>query len=50
MANKLNIVQDIIQKCSKEQLQIVFAPTAGLPNTSTKAEIISHCLNKELGA
>jgi hypothetical protein len=50
MTTKLTIVQDTIEQCSKEQLQSVFAPIADLPNTSTKAEMISHCLNKELGA
>lgn len=50
MSNKLLIVSDILDHCSKEQLQSVFAPLAGLPPTTTKAEMISHCLNHELGA
>jgi hypothetical protein len=50
MTNKLKIVTDILDQCSKEHLQSVFSPIVELPNTSTKAEMISHCLNKELGA
>jgi len=50
MATQLTILKDIVKECSKEQLHSVFSPIADLPNTCTKAEMISHCLNKELGA
>ena len=36
--------------CSKSQLESVFAPLTDLPASCTKAEMISHCLNTELGA
>ena len=36
--------------CSKPQLESVFAPLTDLPASCTKAEMISHCLNTELGA
>ena len=39
-----------MDKCSKSQLESVFAPVADLPASYTKAEMISHCLNRELGA
>jgi len=48
--NKLQIVDNIVDVCSKRQLESVFAPLADLPGTCTKAEMISHCLNIELGA
>jgi hypothetical protein len=48
--NKLQVVDNVVDVCSKYQLESVFAPLADLPNTSTKAEMISHCLNIELGA
>lgn len=50
MSNKLTIVADLIDICSKEQLESIFAPLSDLPATSTKAEMLSHCVNKELGA
>lgn len=39
-----------LDTCSKSQLKSVFSPLADLPASSTKAEIVSHCLNIELGA
>lgn len=48
--NKLEIVEAVVDTCSKSQLESVFAPLADLPASCTKAEIISHCLNTELGA
>lgn len=48
--NKLQIADNIVDICSKHQLESVLAPLADLPGSSTKAEMISHCLNKELGA
>ena len=36
--------------CSKSELESVFAPLADLPASCTKAEMISHCLDTELGA
>jgi hypothetical protein len=50
MSNKLTIVSDILDHCSKEHLHSVFASLTDLPSTSTKAEMISYCLNHELGA
>ena len=38
-----------LNQCSKSELERVFSPIADLPNSSNKAEIISHCLNQELG-
>jgi hypothetical protein len=48
--NKLEIADNIVDICSKHQLESVFAPLADLPGSCTKAKMISHCLNKELGA
>ena len=48
--NKLEIVKAVVDTCSKSQLESVFAPLADLPASCTKAEMISHCLNTELGA
>lgn len=50
MSNQLKILNEIVDQCSKEHLHSVFAPLVDLPKTSTKAEMISYCLNKELGA
>lgn len=47
--NKLTIVSDILDTCSKEQLSSVFSSIVDLPTTSSKVEKIHHCLNKELG-
>lgn len=47
---KTALVTKIIDTCSKETLDNLFGPILDLPEFSTKAEIISHCLNKELGA
>lgn len=46
----LTITESIVDVCSQQQLESVFAPLANLPITCTKAEMISHCLNVELGA
>ena len=48
--NKLEIIEAVVDTCSKSQLESVFAPLADLPASCTKAEMISHCLNTELGA
>lgn len=50
MINKLEIISKVIDECSKDQLQNVFSPLTEIPASSTKAEMISHCLNSELGA
>ena len=51
MPNKeLETVQTIIDTCSKPYFESVFAPLADLPASCTKAEMVSHCLNIELGA
>lgn len=47
---QLEIVNYIIDICSKEKLETVLAPVTDLPGDFTKAEIVSHCLNKQLGA
>lgn len=46
MSNRLTVVSDMIDQCSKEQFKSVFSPLADLPLSST----ISYSLNKELGA
>ena len=48
--NTLEIIENAVDSCSKAQLESVFAPLADLPPSSTKAELISHCLNTELSA
>jgi hypothetical protein len=48
--NKLKIVESIVDICSEQQLENIFAPIVDLPSSCTKAETISHCLNTELGA
>lgn len=48
--SQLKIVSTILDQCSEEYLANVFAPIADLPNSCTKAEMVSHCLNTELGA
>jgi len=50
MSNKLKLISQTIDQCSKEQLQSIFSSLADLPVSSTKAEKINHCLNPELGA
>jgi hypothetical protein len=40
----------IIEECPEQLLNHLFAPIKDLSASSTKAEIISYCLNKELGA
>ncbi|MGL4759093.1 MAG: hypothetical protein ACRCXZ_07165 [Patescibacteria group bacterium] len=50
MSKQLTILTNIVEECSKEHFQSVFSPLLDLPTTSSKAEMISHCLNKELGA
>lgn len=50
ISNKLQILNEVLDECSKEHLHSLFSPIVELPNTSTKAEMISHCINKELGA
>ena len=48
--SKFEIIEAIVDTCSKSQLESVFAPLADLPASCTKAEMITHCLNTELGA
>lgn len=48
--NQLKVVEAVLDTCSKSHLDSVFAPLANLPDSCTKAEMISHCLNIELGA
>lgn len=48
--SQLEIVEAVVDTCSKFQLESVFAPLTDLPTSCTKAEMISHCLNTELGA
>ena len=48
--SQLEIVEAIVDTCSKSQLESVFAPLADLPASCTKAKMITHCLNTELGA
>lgn len=48
--NTLKIIEAALDNCSQAQLESVFAPLADLPASCTKAEMISHCLNTELGA
>jgi len=50
MNNKLQIAENIVDICSKHQLESVFAPLSDLSGSCTKAQMISHCLNTELGA
>jgi len=47
---QLKVVEGIIDACSESQLKSVFEPITVLPDSCTKAEIVSHCLNTELGA
>ncbi len=44
---QLKVVEGIMNSC---QLDNVFAPVGDLPASCTKAEMVSHCLNTELGA
>lgn len=48
--NKLEVISNIRDKCSKSQFENIFTPLSDLPSSSTKTEMISHCLNIELGA
>ena len=48
--SQLKVVETVLDECSKSQLESVLAPLADLPASCTKAEMISHCLNTELGA
>ena len=48
--DKLEIIEAVVDTCSKSQLESVFAPLADLPASCTKAKMITHCLNTELGA
>jgi hypothetical protein len=48
LVNKLKVISEIMDQCSKEYLDSVFSPIADLPSTCTKAEMISHCFNNEL--
>jgi hypothetical protein len=48
--NQLKVISDVLDKCSKSQLESVFAAIANLPSSCTREEMISHCLNIELRA
>jgi hypothetical protein len=48
MPNKLITITNIIDQCSKEQLESIFASLVDLPHGSTPAEMLSYCINKEL--
>ena len=48
--SSLEKIDQIIDICSPQQLESVFASISDLPDLATKAEMISHCLNVELGA
>jgi len=50
--SKLTIVKKILDECSQAELENLFSPIRNLPagTCSSKAEMISHCLNTELGA
>ena len=47
---QLEIVEALVDSCSKPSLESVFAPLTDLPASCTKAEMVSHCLSTELGA
>lgn len=46
----LKIIETVVDTCAESQLESVFSPIADMPASCTKAEMISHCLNTELGA
>lgn len=46
--SKLEVIQSVIDECGKVEIESIFASIG--EGTCTKAELISHCLNKELGA
>ena len=48
--NQLELIESSIDNCTKSQLESVFATLSDLPGSCTKAEMISYCLNTELGA
>ena len=48
--SKLELIEAVLDTCSKSQLESIFAPLADLPASCTKAEMVSHCLNIELKA
>ena len=48
--NKLVVLSNVVDQCSSEQFKSVFAPLSELPPNCSKAEMISHCFNKELAA
>lgn len=50
MPKEVAIVNEIIEKFSSDDLKDLFGPMLNLPANSTKAEIISSCLNNELAA
>lgn len=50
MANELAVINRVLKESSKEHLDGLFSQLADSPITGTKAEIISSCLNSELGA
>ena len=47
---ELKVVEGIVDICSKLHLESVFAPIVDMFPSATKASMISHCLNTELGA
>lgn len=50
MSNKLEVISKVVDQCSKDQLHNIISPLADIPASCTKAEMISHCLNTELGS
>lgn len=50
MGKELETISNIIDQCSKDELTSIFSPIANLSGTSTKAGMISHCLNTGLEA
>jgi len=50
MSKELQLITQVLDQCSAEYLHNVFSPIADLPSTSTAAEMVCHCFNKELAA
>lgn len=50
MTKEVSVIKEIIDTCSSDYVKDLFNPLVTLPADSTKAEIISSCLNNELAA
>lgn len=48
MSTQLELINSAIDKCPKEYLENALAPLSKLPDTCTKAEMLSNWLNEEL--